>query len=477
MNNPTVSAASAVPRDFFCEHSTAKSRVLALLVHPHGPACLQAVLTCRDAAAAQAAAGLLQLAATGGGLTERQQGAADKVAAALPDAPAASFRQALEHAHTGSWPTTAPALSSWAGHDRYDWVAGGDEEEAQPISADRTPADARLAELPGQVVRVVHMREFHIYDQDKLLAAAAAAGWEPASEQDLDEDDPHDLVGAVMHDPDATSSLPGLDVLADEQEAQLLRAERGDEVADWSAVPVVADFGTGWLLRRADTARRQLRPLPSEAGRRPRPDFASLFPVRECDSRPEAEEECEDCGWNLTPRTAEVLRMSLLCLAEDAYDDAEDLGDRHVREDDETGGFFTRLPRLTWNKDEKWRRGIARACDDLADDIERGRWPEPACTAEEIVLHLAIEDAPGHLPNDSDHAALPRYGDDYDWDTCSDLFFQDHDILWLYDKKLAGIHELSSPAPDKGDDSAESVSWFTSFGNVTSRPADRAYRR
>ena len=49
----TASMVSAVPRDFFCEHASSKSRVLVLLAHPEGPPCAQAVFTCRDAHLAQ----------------------------------------------------------------------------------------------------------------------------------------------------------------------------------------------------------------------------------------------------------------------------------------------------------------------------------------------------------------------------------------------------------------------------------------
>lgn len=71
---------------------------------------------------------------------------------------------------------------------------------------------------------------------------------------------------------------------------------------------------------------------------------------------------------------------------------------------------------------------MARAFDDLADDLDKGRWPEPTCTAEEMALHLAIEDAPTYLEDraaDDEHHTLPRHEDDYSWDDCSELLFQD----------------------------------------------------
>ncbi|MEV7783094.1 hypothetical protein [Kitasatospora sp. NPDC088351] len=44
---------TAALRDFFCEHTASKSRVLALVGHQDGPDSLQAVLTCREPELAQ----------------------------------------------------------------------------------------------------------------------------------------------------------------------------------------------------------------------------------------------------------------------------------------------------------------------------------------------------------------------------------------------------------------------------------------
>jgi hypothetical protein len=192
----TAPPVSAVPREFLCEHASSKSRVLVLLAHPDGPACVQAVFTCRDARAAQQAARLLSSAALNGTLTEQQETTAHKIATQLPDAPAASFRQALERARAGVWPSTAPASFSWPADDPLEEPA--QDEPDLPVSAARSPKDARLADLPGPVVRVVQLREAHVYDQAKVLAAAAACGWVPVPEEELGEDDPYDVVGAVM---------------------------------------------------------------------------------------------------------------------------------------------------------------------------------------------------------------------------------------------------------------------------------------
>lgn len=53
----------------------------------------------------------------------------------------------------------------------------GDETTTSPES--ETPHGARLKDLPGKVVRIAHLREFHITDEDALIRAAMDEGWEP----------------------------------------------------------------------------------------------------------------------------------------------------------------------------------------------------------------------------------------------------------------------------------------------------------
>ncbi|MEU9979378.1 hypothetical protein [Streptomyces sp. NPDC051014] len=471
----TAPPISALPRSFLCEHASSKSRVLVLLAHANGPVCAQAVFTCRDAHLAQHAARLLSSAALDGALTEQQEITAQKIAAALPDAPAASFRQALQRARAGVWPSAAPALFSWPQDDPLLGPVG-DEPEV-PVSATRSPKDARLADLPGPVVRVVQLREFHVYDPAKLLAAAAAGGWEPMPDDELDEDDPNDLVGAVMFAAESTGELPGMDWLTDAQEGHLLLPTRGEEVADWSTQPVRINFGTGWRLQQAANPYAVSARNPGAAvSEEPQPDFASLFMLpAACDC---ADEDCQKPHWTLTPRTADLLFSALEELAEAAYDEAAELGERPITKDEDGAwGFFSQLPQVTWRQSLQWRRNLARACDDLAGDLRDGSWPQPTCAAEEMALHLALGEAPAHREaGGSTHAALPSHRDDYDFDACSEFFFQDHDVLWLYDSKYNPVEADgagSSPVPP----ALHPDNWFEGFLNIPARSAERGYRR
>ncbi|MGW3353753.1 hypothetical protein ACWDA3_61710 [Nonomuraea rubra] len=458
-----MSTPSALPRGFYCEHTPAKSRVFALVDHPAGPHTMHAVLTCKDAGLAQRVAQLLTAALLHGQGPDLHTEAC-KIVTALPDAPGASFRDALEHAVQGTWPIAPqpPATGQAVKNDRHDPIDTSGDRNA------RTPSQARLGDLSGPVVRTIQLLEVHVHDPARLLAAATATGWQPLDDDDLDEDDPRDIVGAVMHFAD-DDTMPGTDIVTQSMHAALLRLQQGDEVADWSSKPVTANFGTGWRLTAAQDA-----PAPE-------PDFAQLFPAQqECSCQ---EEDCEICqDWELTPRTADVLYLSLSMLADQAYDDVLDHGDVPVTRTGEDWFLFRSLPRITWRCGAVWRRQFARAFDDLAGDLETGEWPIPRTTAEELALHLAIRLAPAQkemLDEQDEHAELPERADDYDWHMCSQLFFQDHDVLMLYDNGLDGIESDSDANRELGlGHTLHPTNWFTPFNSGRPvRDETRGFRR
>ena len=170
-------------------------------------------------------------------------------------------------------------------------------------------------------------------------------------------------------------------------------------------------------------------------------------------------------------------------LADHGYDDVEEHGSDLLPE--RTGWYlFDRYPRLTWSQDAAWRRRAARAYDDLAADLASGDWPLPTCPAEELALHLILEDAPSaaeHGWSGLDAAtfgSLPGHPDDLDWDAMPDVLFQDTDILHLFEPGLDGIDDPRNALNAQmaiGD--YRPSAWFETFANMQPRDQRRGFRR
>ncbi|MFY7069400.1 hypothetical protein ACOQFV_26380 [Nocardiopsis changdeensis] len=466
-----LSSSSYFPQDFLCEHARSKHRVLARLSHNRGPDQLQTVLTCGSPLLAQRIARLLTTIAEeglGAGATAR----ANALAADLPDAPAASFRKVVEHLQAGVWPTSETTSVSW------EEVFVGDPADDEAENDEHTMPQARLSDLTAPVVRVVQLREFYMHDKERLYRAARARGFEPAPETERLDHDPEDLVGAVMHLADPLDPVPRAGTIAEESSAKWLRVDHGDEVIDWSSQTIKETFHSGSRLRRGPdpvhTRETQWGTLP---------DFAQLFPLLDggCDCN---KVDCPDCeSWTLIPRTADILYSALSMMADEAYDDVNN-GDRTVTGKDDAWMFFDTLPWVTWQMPVQWRRLMARACDDLAEDLAAGREPRPRCRAEEVALFLALEsEAQVHLEmtqdrEDADHEALPEHRDDYTWDFCLDILFEDHDVMLLFDPRFDGVEDPGSELnrlQAMGD--MRPQSWFENFGSQDPRDPDRGFRR
>jgi len=205
-----------------------------------------------------------------------------------------------------------------------------------------------------------------------------------------------------------------------------------------------------------------------------------LFPTTNCPGRCEfcgtcrdncldcpecADSGCEIClPVTLAPRTAAVLGHALAILADEAYDAVYRTGVcRGVP------GPLGAVPVCVADQDEWFLRRYARAFDDLSSDLEVGRHPTPACTAEEIALDLAIQDAE-RIHHDEDElvagleAELSASRSDYNWDVLQDVLFQDKDY--------EGLLTYRVPL-----DQQEAEGWFDEFGNVSPRDRHRGFRR
>jgi hypothetical protein len=209
------------------------------------------------------------------------------------------------------------------------------------------------------------------------------------------------------------------------------------------------------------------------------PDFAALFTICRC-----RKASCSTCaGFQMTPRTAAVLWSTAQILADHGYDDVEEHGSDPLPEPTEWY-LFDRYPRLTWSQDAAWRRRAARSYDDLAADLAAGDWPLPTCPAEELALHLILEDAPAAVEDgwtgldEATLDALPVHPDDFDWHAMPDALFQDTDILHLFEPDLDGIDDPRNAVNIQmaiGD--YRPSAWFENFANLQPRDERRDFRR
>lgn len=193
-------------------------------------------------------------------------------------------------------------------------------------------------------------------------------------------------------------------------------------------------------------------------------DWVSMFPVCPCGDW----EECVRCGGaQLTPRTALALVLASELLSDEAIEDMEAYGDEAV---EEGWALFSRYPQITWFQDRRWREKAAEAFSDLGEDLMRGEWPLPQTPAEEMALHLMVNELPYVQELLSDVLdPLPAHPLDYDKNHLRDSLFQDEDILMLFDMPhIANPQDPLNQNLYMGD--MRPNSWFKPFGQFQPRP-------
>ncbi|WP_190121506.1 hypothetical protein [Streptomyces inusitatus] len=210
-----------------------------------------------------------------------------------------------------------------------------------------------------------------------------------------------------------------------------------------------------------------------------RPEMGHALGSETWDPNVEWDEDDEE-PWRMTARTSRILSCNLEILADTAHDELDELGDQPISPNS-IGRFFARLPASTWSQPRHWRRRVLRALDDLNEDIALGHSPEPRCAAEELALHFALESASAMTCDEPDLVAeltqgLPEQQGDYDWLTCSDLLFQDHDVLFLYDPMMQGLEHPDDPLNQRmGIGDLRPERWFEEFGNAPPRDPSRGF--
>jgi hypothetical protein len=128
---------------------------------------------------------------------------------------------------------------------------------------------------------------------------------------------------------------------------------------------------------------------------------------------------------------------------------------------------------------------MARAFDDLVTDLDDPQEPEvrPRCTGEEMALHLMLERAQAITRNRPNAvrdlvADLPEAKEDYDWDMCSTVLFQDHDVLMLFDDAFDGVEaEDSDINQTMGMVNLAADDWFKPFAQDDARDPGRGFRQ
>jgi hypothetical protein len=464
-----------------------------------GNESLRAVLTCTDRLLAESAAALLSQA-TDGGPGPNMNSEAERIAAELPGAPAASFRQALQYAYDGAWPIDDhDALPTY---DQVHASYGYDLTDDQAVtawsrdSATRTPSDARLTDLTGPVLRVVTMLELHVYDPKRLLAAARLTGWTPPSDED-DADEQDDILDAAMVLAGDESTIPGVDIVTEAGHGQHLVSGRGDEISDWSEQPIEVSFGTGWRARRSpDTttansdhsglllpntepteepsatsaSERGFTPairakLTAVADRVRHPSFPLIYFVSRETILDDAIEDDADIPDG--EREPARLRRAALALAADEiiercvadlqtveFDRNGQVVDSDDAEETFVYEFFPSRFRSSYN--ERFYRDILVTAVKVAYDLADPDGEEATCTAEEIVRQ-----AIGELATvwwDTSDLGESLLGPDEMW-------LEDTDFEYLYDKRYDGLEDDPAQQAGMGISVSRPEGWFTPFND------------
>lgn len=170
-------------------------------------------------------------------------------------------------------------------------------------------------------------------------------------------------------------------------------------------------------------------------------------------------------AYSPTVRQRALLRSHALMNADLAYDDIEERGDAHVT----TGSWwyvFDRLPSSTFRQPVRWRRQMARAFRDVADDLDHGGVIAPRSLAEYSATLLTIDDAfRAYISNDYDDniTSLPGDVNDFDWASLTEAVVLDPEL-----GTLAICSVIDQLSPD---------AWFKVTSGSQPRDPDRGFAR
>ena len=203
--------------------------------------------------------------------------------------------------------------------------------------------------------------------------------------------------------------------------------------------------------------------------------FAGVFadtrgPVRarkDFDSQEEYD-EWRDEYW-FTPRTAYALAAVAEVILDDYREYTREIAPGEWVEDFEYSWTTVNPGTMTL----PWLLRFRQAFKNLISDLALGDLPLPRCTAEEVALHTMIDAAEGYGEDIKgemfDYGAIPPHPEDFDWEQCRSLLFEDHDVLMLNNPALDGIENDEQAIERMGLAYLRRSEWFQWFGSVEQR--------
>lgn len=243
------------------------------------------------------------------------------------------------------------------------------------------------------------------------------------------------------------------------------------------------DAASDWYWKAAEAGDEVSQSYYNEPRVHSNPIPEELEPPAAPVSDSEEEDWDEDRYYGPSARTLRVLQAALEIAADMAYDQLEELGDRRINLREKYAFIFSDLPVLTWHMDARWRRQFVRCFDDLASDIEAGKWPTPTCTGEEMALHIAVQHASSMVTDEPELVApwvedIPAHHDDWDWNLCLSVLLEDTDVLFLYEPWSQGIEDSDNLVNQHlGIANLEAEDWFEPFRSNEARDPERGFRR
>ena len=168
-------------------------------------------------------------------------------------------------------------------------------------------------------------------------------------------------------------------------------------------------------------------------------NFAKLCPVP---SAPHDDEycDCEGCEAAdalLTPRNANVILYAAETLRINMEGDPESV--------------LEELPPLAQLQGVEIVGKLMKELERIVETISAGNEPTPNCTGEEMVLHMLLDGAADQWrakgmygvcgPLEAVNDLLPECRRDADFGMMGEMWFEDADVLWLFDPAMDGIED------------------------------------